>query len=68
MYDYHTHTAFSDDCDIPMEEMIALRNLPLPIIMTPAMKTLNFRLLWILTDILKRSWRRKKLIDVGFRL
>lgn len=22
MYDYHTHTAFSDDCDIPMEEMI----------------------------------------------
>ncbi len=22
MYDYHTHTAFSDDCDVPMEEMI----------------------------------------------
>ncbi len=22
MYDYHTHTAFSDDCDIAMEEMI----------------------------------------------
>lgn len=21
-YDYHTHTAFSDDCDVPMEEMI----------------------------------------------
>ncbi|MCB6993134.1 histidinol-phosphatase HisJ family protein [bacterium 210820-DFI.6.37] len=23
MYDYHTHTAFSDDCDVPMEEMIS---------------------------------------------
>lgn len=22
MFDYHTHTAFSDDCDTPMEEMI----------------------------------------------
>lgn len=22
MYDYHTHTAFSDDCDVPMEKMI----------------------------------------------
>ena len=22
IYDYHTHTAFSDDCDAPMEEMI----------------------------------------------
>lgn len=22
MYDYHTHTAFSDDCDVPMEEML----------------------------------------------
>ncbi|MEG0392220.1 MAG: histidinol-phosphatase HisJ family protein [Anaerovoracaceae bacterium] len=22
MYDYHTHTSFSDDCDSPMEEMI----------------------------------------------
>lgn len=21
-YDYHTHTAFSDDCDVPMDEMI----------------------------------------------
>lgn len=23
MYDYHTHTSFSDDCDIPMEEVLA---------------------------------------------
>ena len=22
MYDYHTHTAFSDDCQVPMEEML----------------------------------------------
>ncbi len=22
MYDYHTHTAFSDDCSVPMDEMI----------------------------------------------
>lgn len=22
MYDYHTHTAFSSDCDVPMDEMI----------------------------------------------
>ena len=22
MYDMHTHTGFSDDCDIPMEDMV----------------------------------------------
>ena len=22
MYDYHTHSSFSDDCNIPMEEMV----------------------------------------------